>query len=233
MGMFADGEFWVRLWGIVLINLALSGDNALVIALAVRELPRKQQFWGRIFGTAGAVVLRLVFIAMTTALLKIPALKLIGGLMLVWLALKLVSPWEGEAHQVRHGTSLWSAVWVIVIADAVMSLDNVLGVVAAAQGDLVLVTFGIALSLPLVVWGSGLLARLMGRFRWIIWLGGGVLGYVAGEMVFGDELVRSAIGPAAPAIGQIVSAAIGVAMAALGWWLARKERVRHHKRGGR
>ena len=224
MPTFTDGEFWIRLWGIVLIDLALAGDNALVIALAVRELPRKQQFWGRIFGTAGAVALRLTFIAMTTALLQVPLLKLVGGVLLIWVAVKLVRPAADAAHHVRTGTSLWSAVWVIVVADAVMSLDNVLGVAAAAHGDFVLVVFGIGLSLPLVVWGSGLLAHLMSRFTWIIWLGGGVLGYVAGEMIFGDELFRVAIGRAATVLGHTVPVALGIAMAVLGWWLAHRQR---------
>src|SRR5262249_4138979 len=188
MAMLADQEFWLRLWSIAIIDLTLAGDNALVIALAVRELPKRQQFWGRIWGTAGAVMLRLAFIAMTTALLKVPFLKVAGGLLLVWVAIRLVRPPpRSAAHSAPPRRSRAGGIWVIVVAAAVMSLATVLGVAAAARGDLVLVSLGIAFSLPVVIWGSGLLARLMHRFPWIIWLGGGILGYVAGELIFGDE----------------------------------------------
>ena len=177
-----DPEFWARLFGIVIIDLTLAGDNALVIALAVRTLPQRQQFWGRVWGAAGAVGLRLAFIAVATLLLAIPMLQLVGGLLLLWIAFKLVRKETGTEKHVRQGGSLWEAIWIIVLADAIMSLDNVLAVAAAAHGDLFLVTFGIGLSLPIVVWGSSLLAVLMNRFVWIIWVGGGILGYVAGEM---------------------------------------------------
>ncbi|PYO55581.1 MAG: hypothetical protein DMD83_18890, partial [Candidatus Rokuibacteriota bacterium] len=154
MSFLAEPEFWARLWSIVLIDLTLAGDNALVIALAVRSLPRRQQLWGRLLGTLGAVALRLIFIAVASAALTIPFVQLIGGLLLVWIAVKLVRGEPGAEHDLRGGTSLANAVWVILVADAVMSLDNVLGVAAAADGDLRLVVFGITLSLPLVVWGS-------------------------------------------------------------------------------
>lgn len=220
MGMFLDQEFWLRLWSIVIIDLTLAGDNALVIALAVRQLPKRQQFWGRVWGTAGAVALRLTFIAMTTALLRVPLLRVAGGLLLVWVAVKLVRPQQEFDHRVRHGSSLWEAIWVIIVADAVMSLDNVLGVAAAAHGDFILVVFGISFSLPVVVWGSGLLAGLMNRFTWIIWIGGGILGYVAGELIFGDELLRVALGRAAPVLAQAIPVALAASLVALGWWHA-------------
>src|SRR6058998_1940664 len=171
-----DPEFWARLFGIVIIDLAL----------AVRTLPPRQQFWGGVWGAAGAVGLRLAFIAVATLLLAIPMLQLVGGLLLLWIAFKLVRKDTGTEKHVRHGGSLWEAIWIIVLADAIMSLDNVLAVAAAAHGDLFLVTFGIGLSLPIVVWGSSLLAVLMNRFVWIIWVGGGILGYVAGEMILDD-----------------------------------------------
>jgi YjbE family integral membrane protein len=209
----AAPEFWLRLATIVLIDLTLAGDNALVIALAVRRLPRRAQFYGRLWGTAGAVVLRLAFIGVATWLLALPFLPLAGGLVLVWVALKLVLTDAGGEHGVRHGTSLREAVWIIMLADAAMSLDNVLAVAAAAHGDFVLVTLGIGLSLPLVVWGSGVLATLMNRFPWIIWLGGGVLGWVAGEMILRDAgrlLGANGWAAALPAVPA-------VAIAALGW----------------
>src|SRR5882762_11547689 len=189
MMFLMDPEFWMRVAGIVVIDLTLAGDNALVIALAVRTLPKRQQLWGRIWGTAGAVGLRLAFITVATLLLRIPLLQLVGGVALLWIAFKLVGKETGAEGHVRPGTSLREAIWTIIAADAIMSLDNVLAVAAAAHGDLTLVVFGIALSLPLVVWGSGVLATLMNRFAWIIWLGGGILGYVAGEMILKDKIL--------------------------------------------
>jgi YjbE family integral membrane protein len=210
-----EPEFWARLASIVLIDLTLAGDNALVIALAVRALPKRQQLLGRIWGTAGAVVLRLAFIVVATWLLSIPLLQAVGGLLLVWIALRLVrQDGAGDAH-VRHGTTLSQAIWIIMVADAAMSLDNVLAVAAAAHGDLLLVVFGIGLSLPLVVWGSALLAWLMNRFTWIIWLGGGVLGYFAGEMILRDHALERWLGPwpewlhAGPVLLALVIAALG------------------------
>jgi YjbE family integral membrane protein len=218
-------EFWVRLLSIIVIDLTLAGDNALVIALAVRTLPKRQQFLGRVWGTGGAVVLRLAFIVIATWLLKIPFLQMIGGALLIWIALKLVrqaSGAEGEGR-VRQGTSLREAVWIIMIADAVMSLDNVLAVAAAAHGDLLLVVFGIGLSLPLVVWGSGLLAWLMNRFTWIIWLGGGILGYVAAEMMLRDQGVERWLGTP-PSWATALPIVLGLGIAGMGWWFAHNGR---------
>ena len=224
MNALLEPEFWARLASIVLIDLTLAGDNALVIALAVRTLPKRQQLFGRVWGTAGAVVLRLVFIAVATWLLTIPLLQVVGGVLLVWIALRLVRQegGGGDAH-VRQGTTLREAVWIIMVADAAMSLDNVLAVAAAAHGDLVLVVFGIGLSLPLVVWGSGLLAWLMNRFTWIIWLGGGVLGYFAGEMILRDQIVERWIGPR-PGWLEAVPIVLALTIAALGWRFAQNGR---------
>jgi len=171
MTVLMDPEFWARLVSIVLIDLSLAGDNALVIALAVRSLPAREQWLGRAWGTAAAVTLRLLFIAIVSALLTI--------------------------------------------------LDNVLAVAAAAHGDFFLVAVGIALSLPIVVWGSGFLARLMAHHAWIIWIGGGVLGYVAGEMMTDDPLVRAWLGAHADTIDDPLSLLLAVGLALLGWWLAR------------
>jgi YjbE family integral membrane protein len=222
MSFFTDPAFWARLLSIVVIDLSLAGDNALVIAMATHALPARQQLLGRVWGTAVAVGLRIVGIAVVSALLEVPLLQMIGGLLLLWIAVKLVrpavAPAEGEAG--RRGRSLREAVWIIVVADVTMSLDNVLAVAAAARGELLLVTFGIALSLPLVVWGSGLLSRLMVRHPWIIWLGGGVLGYVAGEMMMDDPLVRAWMGDIADRVDDPIAVVLAVAMTALGWWVA-------------
>ncbi len=225
MDFLFDGEFWARWIAIVIIDLTLAGDNALVIALAVRTLPPRQQFWGRIWGSVGAVGLRLVFITIITYLLQIPLLQFAGGLLLIWIAVKLVrqgTDEHGAEGTVRQGTSLMQAVWIIVVADVVMSLDNVLAVAAAAHGDLVLVVFGIALSLPLVVWGSGILARLMNRYQWIIWLGGGILGYVAGEMMLKDRVVHDRLGGVADVLHYPVPILLGVGLFGLGWWSERR-----------
>ena len=221
MTFLADPEFWARLVSIVLIDLSLAGDNALVIALAVRSLPAREQWLGRAWGTAAAVTLRLLFIAIVSALLTIPLLQFLGGLLLLWIAVRLVRPGGGGEGEVRHGASLRQAVWIIVVADVTMSLDNVLAVAAAAHGDFLLVAVGIALSLPIVVWGSGFLARLMADHAWIIWIGGGVLGYVAGEMMTDDPLVRAWLGAHADTIDDPLSLLLAVGLALLGWWLAR------------
>jgi YjbE family integral membrane protein len=211
-----DPEFWARVLGIIIIDLTLAGDNALVIALAVRNLPKRQQFLGRIWGTAGAVGLRLAFIAIATQLLRIPFLQLVGGLLLLWIAFKLVRHETSPEGHVREGGSLREAIWIIIVADAIMSLDNVLAVAAAADGDMKLVVFGIALSIPIVVWGSGILATLMNRFIWIIWIGGGILGYVAGAMIMKDKGFGW-IDHSSPVV-QWLPVVPAVIIFVLGWW---------------
>jgi len=218
--MMLDPEFWARLLGIVVIDMTLAGDNALVIAMAVRSLAPRQQRLGRLWGTAGAVVLRLAFIAIATQLLKIPGLQLAGGALLVWIAVKLVRQSPEDHGGARHGTSLREAIWIIVVADAAMSLDNVLAVAAAAHGDFVLVTLGIALSLPLVVWGSAVLSTLMERWPWIVWIGGGILGWVGGEMMVREPFVAARLEHGRFAI----SAALAGVLTVLGWWCARRRR---------
>ncbi len=220
-----DLEFWGRVLAIIVIDLMLAGDNALIIALAVRSLPRRQQRWGMIWGTIGAVGLRLALITVATLLLKISFLQLAGGGLLLWIAIKLARQSVGAEKEVRQGISLRNAIWIIVAADAVMSLDNVVGVAGAARGDLRLVIFGIGLSLPLVVWGSGILARLMNRFEWIIWLGGGVIGYVAGEMILADQAVRRWLSSDMVALDALFSLGLGLVVIALGWWSWRARRA--------
>src|SRR5574341_382883 len=206
MGFLLDPAFWARWLSIVVIDLALAGDNAIVIALAVRTLPKRQQFLGRVWGSLGAVVLRILFIAIITYLLKIPLLQFAG--------------------RVRHGSSLWEAIWIIIVADVTMSLDNVLAVAGAAHGNLLLVVFGIGLSIPLVVWGSGILAHLMNRFEWLVWLGGGILGFVSGEMVIGDSRIKGWLGTMAHVLHYPVPIALAIGIFALGWWVSRTARRR-------
>jgi YjbE family integral membrane protein len=165
----------------------------------------------------------VALIGVTTALLKIPMLQLAGGCLLVWIAWKLVRPADDAEGHRREGGSLVKAIWIIIVADAAMSLDNVLGVAGAAQGDMKLVVFGIALSIPIVVWGSGLLGRLMARYPWIVWLGGGVLGYVAGDMVLTDVAVERWTGDAT-LLGMVLPPVIALVMVAVGWWYGRARR---------
>jgi YjbE family integral membrane protein len=229
--MLSSAAFWVGLLQIGYLNVLLSGDNALVIALAVRALPRRERVLGQIWGAAAAVLLRLLFLAVVMYLLEIPLLKLVGGLVLVWIAVKLVQAETGVESELRRGASMWEAIWIIIVADVTMSLDNVLAVAAAARGDFVLIVFGIGLSLPIVVWGAGWLARLMNRYGWIVWLGGGILGKVAGHMILEDRLLRGwalARGLEYDLPGGIVvnlhplPLALGAAIMAIGWWVGRR-----------
>ena len=214
----SDPTFWVRWLQIVLIDLVLAGDNALVIALAVRKLPAREQLWGRVWGTCGAVILRLIFVAIITRLLLIPFLQLVGGLVLIWIAVKLVRPTAFDEEHAKPGASLREAIKIIIVADVAMSLDNVIAIAGAAKGDLKLVVFGLLLSIPLVVWGSGLLARLMNRFPVIIWLGGAVLGYVAAHMIFKDAWVIQTLGQWIAEADRYVPPVLGAAIGLLGWW---------------
>ena len=220
MGFLHDPEFWARFVGIVIIDLTLAGDNALVIALAVRTLPKRKQFMGRLWGTFGAVALRVAFIAIVTQLFRIPFLQAAGGLVLLWIAVKLLRQDSESGHKVRHGTTLWEAIWIIILADVIMSLDNVLAVAAAAHGDLILVLFGISLSIPIVIWGSGLLAMLMGRYPWIVSFGAGILGWVAGEMLVKDRIVHGWIEPRVDVVRWVLPAVLALGVLGVGRFLA-------------
>ena len=219
-----DFSFWEGLWKVIVADIVLAGDNAVVIALAVRTLPARQQFWGRIFGAFGAVALRVLFVYLISSLLLVPFLRVVGGVLLIWIAVKLVQPKnivvEDDDH-VRAGTSLFEAIWIIVVADVVMSFDNVMAISGASKGHLGLVIFGLLFSIPLVVIGSGLLSAIMRRFPWMIWLGSGLLGHVAGEMILADPRVRDWLGPVAMRLDQFLPLAFGVSLVALGWFLAR------------
>ena len=218
-------EFWFRWIQIVILDLTLAGDNALVIALAVRKLPPKQQWQGRMWGTFGAVALRIVFIAIISVLLNIPLLQAAGGVVLLWIAIKLLSQ-EGHSeaeHQVRQGGTLLEAIWIIIVADVVMSLDNVLAISGAAHGDMTLVIFGVGLSIPIVIWGSGLLSRLMARLWWIVDLGAGILGWVGGEMILGDRVVQGWLGGhPSPVVTRAVQAALAILVIVVGRAWARR-----------
>ncbi|NGQ95301.1 TerC family protein [Brevibacillus sp. SYP-B805] len=184
-----DGQFWIHFLQIMLIDLVLSGDNALVIGMACRGLPKKDQKRAIIYGTAGAILLRVGLTGLTTWMLDIPLIKALGGGMLLWIAVKLLAGMEEETSDVAYSSSLGQAVKTIILADFIMSLDNVLAVGGAAHGDLLLVVFGLGLSIPLLMWGSAWIARLMERFPFLVYLGGGILAYTATEMCLEDPYV--------------------------------------------
>jgi YjbE family integral membrane protein len=189
----------------------------------VRTLSPRQQFQGRIWGTVGAVGLRLAFIFIVTYLLAVPLLQVVGGLLLIWIAVKLVLQSDGhEGGQVKQGTTLLGAIWIIIVADVIMSLDNVIGVAAAAEGDMRLVVFGIALSIPIVVWGSGVLARLMNRYPWIILVAGGILGEVAGKMMLHDQFVTARFGDPPDGVEAALRIGLALAIMLVGWLVTRR-----------
>ncbi|MBT9496434.1 MAG: TerC family protein [Zoogloea sp.] len=190
MSEFLTPVFWVGLLQIIAIDLVLSGDNAVVIALACRRLQPEQRKIGIFWGVAGAVSLRVVLTAFAASLLGYPWLKLIGGLLLLWIGVKLLLPdGEGE-HEINPATSVAGAVKTIIVADFVMSVDNVIGVAGAAGDSLVLLGIGLAVSIPVIVWSSQVIMKSMERFPVIVTLGAGLLGWVAGGMIGGDPLLR-------------------------------------------
>lgn len=191
MAYLQSTEFWIGLVKIVWINLILSGDNAVVIAMAARALPQHQQRSAVVFGSAAAVVLRIVLTVLAARLLALPYLQILGGMLLLWIGVQLLSGEdEGEGEEGQSYGSLFSAVRTILLADLVMSLDNVIAVAAAAHGSLVLLVLGLALSIPLVIFGSTLMIRLMERFPVIVLFGAALIGWVAGETIVSDTILH-------------------------------------------
>jgi YjbE family integral membrane protein len=182
--------FWVALGKIMWINILLSGDNALVIAMACRGLEPKQRLWGMIFGAGAAVVLRIVFTFIVVTLMSLPYLKLVGGLALLWIAAKLLVPEHEEEEGVQSASHLWAAVQIVVVADIVMSLDNVIAVAAAAGGSVPLLVLGLAISIPLIVAGAALIMALLTRLPILVWLGAALLGWIAGDVIATDPAIE-------------------------------------------
>lgn len=224
----SDSEFWLGLAEIIGVNIVLSGDNAVVIALAARSLPKRQQMTAIVAGSAAAIVLRIVLTAVAAKALALPWLKLVGSLLLLWIGVQLLVPDEdGMGGGTRADGNLLGAVRTILIADLVMSLDNVLAVAAAAHGDFVLLVLGLCISIPLIVFGSTAILKLMERFPVVITAGAGLLGYVAGNMLMSEAVLDRFDLPrfldlAVPWIGVLL--VIGI-----GRWLASK-RVRAGRR---
>ena len=193
MDTLMNHEFWLAVFQIIMIDVLLGGDNAIVIALACRGLPEHQRRRGILLGTMGAILIRVVLVGFALTLLGVPYLKLIGAVLLLWIGIKLLTQ-EDEDHEVDASDRLWGAVKTIIIADLVMSVDNVVGVAAAAEaggGDhkFGLVVFGLLVSIPIVVWGSTFVIRLMDRFPWVITLGAMLMGWIAGTMAVTDLMV--------------------------------------------
>jgi YjbE family integral membrane protein len=205
-------EFWIPLGQILLVNIVLSGDNAVVIALAARSLPAKQQKLAIFWGSAAAILMRIILTIFAVKLLTLPYLKLIGAVLLIWIGIQLLSADEGEEN-VSSSDNLMAAIKTILLADLVMSLDNVLGVAAAAKGSMPLLIIGLAVGIPLVIFGASLLLKVMERFPIIITIGGGLLGWVAGEMAVTDPAISGWLEANAPYmhhmyVGPIITTAV-------------------------
>src|SRR6195256_6434100 len=182
--------FWVALGKIMWINILLSGDNALVIAMACRGLPPRQRFWGMVLGAGVAVFLRIIFTGIVVTLMALPFLKLVGGLALLVIAAKLLVPEDEDEEGVKSASHLWAAVQIVVVADIVMSLDNVIAVAAAANGSVPLLVLGLAISVPLIVAGAALIMALLNRLPILVWAGAALLGWIAGDVIATDPAIQ-------------------------------------------
>lgn len=223
--MNLDWEFFSSLVSIIIINVVLSGDNAVVIAMAVRSLPRSQRQRGILIGAAGAVLLRIILTFFVARFLQTPYLKLVGGLLILWLAVKLFVDVNPENELDREANTIWQALRIIVIADITMSLDNILGVGAASRGNLVLLIFGLTTSIPIIIFMSNLLSMLMDKYPIIITIGAALLGKVGAEMIITDSVMVPFV-PDSELFIYLVEggAAIGVIVVGKLWvWL-----IQHH-----
>lgn len=211
-------EFFAAVMSIALIDLVLAGDNAVVIAMAVKNLPGKKRRWGIVLGAGCAVVVRVLCTFMVARLLTMSLVKLVGGALIIWIAVKLLTDGTKEECRGRECGSLWQALWVILVADLSMGIDNMLAVGAASHGNLFLLVFGLALSIPFVVLMSNLLSRWMERWPIILWIGAAVLGRVGGEMMISDPWVQGLLNPS-KGIEYSVQASFVVFVCAVSKWL--------------
>jgi YjbE family integral membrane protein len=200
--------FWVAVGKIIWINVLLSGDNALVIAMACRGLAPQQRLWGMVFGAAAAVILRIIFTGIVATLMALPYLKLVGGLALLVIAAKLLVPEDEDEDGVQSASHLWAAIQIVVVADIVMSLDNVIAVAAAANGSVPLLVLGLAISIPLIVAGAALIMALLTRLPILVWAGAALLGWIAGEVIATDPAV-------APVLHRIFDGPLGTGLDAM------------------
>ncbi len=221
-------QFWIAVLQIIWINVLLSGDNAIVIALACRNLPQKQRFTGMVLGTGVALLLRLVFATIVSTLMLLPYVKIVGGALLLWIAVKLLVPGEESGNGRSSSDSLWRAVKLIAVADVVMSLDNVIAVAAVADGSLALLVFGLGISIPAIVAGANILMALLNYFPLIIWAGAGLLGWIAGDVIASDPIIAdyaASLGPGVPAKLKLICSIVGMA-GTVGFCLISRARAR-------
>ena len=216
-----DAHFLASLASIVVIDLLLAGDNAVVIAMAVRGLPSQQRRRGIVFGALAAVLLRVVLTFFVAQLLRLSFVKLAGGLLILWVAMKLFSQGEEEDKAGRSAAGVWEAIKIIVVADATMSLDNMLAVGGASHGNPFLLLFGLALSIPFVIFTSDLLSRLMDRFPVVVYAGAGILGKVSAEMLLTDPFVQARLAVSRPAL-YAAEAFLAAGLVLMGWLLTRR-----------
>lgn len=219
---------WGAVFQIILIDILLGGDNAIIIALACRRLEKKQRLKGILWGTVGAIVMRIILIAFAMSLLLIPYLKVVGAVLLLWIGVKLLIP-QNEHHEVKASTNVWGAVRTILIADLVMSFDNVIAIAGAAQNtadghEMFYVVFGLLVSVPIIIWGSSLVLKLIDRFPWVVIFGAGLLGWIAGSLIVGDVAFKNYFfdGETAPKVVKYSAEVIGAAFViSLGLLLAK------------
>jgi YjbE family integral membrane protein len=222
----SSAVFWIAVGQIILIDIVLSGDNAVVIAMACRNLAPEQRKTGIFWGVAGAILLRVLLTVFAALVMNLPWLKFVGGLLLIWIAIKLMLPGDEDGHDINSSSHLWGAVKTIVVADFVMSLDNVIGVAGAAHGSLPLLLFGLAVSIPLIVWSSQLILHLMERWPAIVLFGAALLGYVSGQMIFSDPGVISVL-PRLPDWSPTAAGVIGALLVVMiGRWLEQRILIR-------
>lgn len=218
---FGSPAFWVAVLQIIAIDIVLGGDNAVVIALASRRLPQSQRNLAIFWGVFGAIALRVVLIFFALYLLAIPFLKIVGAALLLWIGVKLLQPeGDGDGHEIEGSANLFGAVKTIIVADAVMSLDNVIAIAGAAKDSIGLVVFGLLVSVPIIVWGSKLVLRLMDRFPVVIVVGGALLGWIAGDMIVTDAVVKDALAANAPWAKWVAPAVGALMVVVIGKWLA-------------
>jgi YjbE family integral membrane protein len=224
----AEPRFWFAVLQVIWINILLSGDNAVVIALACRGLPPRQRLWGMIIGAGLAVVLRIVFTGVIASLMLLPYLKIVGGLALFYIAAKLLVPDEPDRSETEAVEHLWRAVRIVAVADVIMSLDNVIAIAAAAGGDMTLMVLGLAISIPLIVAGAALIMSLLDRYPILVWAGAALLGWIVGEVIATDPVVsRYLIGTYGGSIAHTVeytAAATGAVLVIVVGWLWRRSR---------
>lgn len=224
-----DTHFWIGFINIILLDLILSGDNAVVIGMAARNLPIEQRKKAIIFGAGAAIILRATLTAIAAYLLNIPLLMTLGGLLLLWIAVKLLIEDSEEAH-IESGKDLRSAIKTIIVADVVMSLDNVLAVAGAAHGNILLVLFGLALSIPIIMWGSGLVARILNKLPWLVYVGSGILGYTAGGLITGDKLVAKHIIQGSDFLETFIPIFLAIIIVIVGYFFKKKAETRNGER---